>query len=386
MRSRQEIKAYAKHAFAAQRSSSILALLFVGLITFGAAMVISLPTMISSFRMMRDIFDNPYYYSYNYTEVSVLSSMTSLLSIPFTLFTLVLTVNISGFFVNVYYGQQTASSYPFTALKINFGRKLGGMCWELLWVYLWTLVGIFSLYIPTILKLLSYSQTQYILANNPNVQATDALRLSMRMMKGHRGKLFVMYLSFIGWQLLNALTLGILGILYVNPYMYTSFAGFFVEVRNAAVANGVIHPAELDGMQNQYYQDPQYQQYPPNAPPPPHYGQQYPQQQPMQYQQPQQQYPQQQYPQQQPVQYQQPQQFQPQPVQYQQPQQFQPQQQYQQPAPPPPPAYSQQPVAPPQQPTMPIQPEIPQMPEILNTPEPPAPPEPPANQDKTEIL
>jgi len=99
--------------------------------------------------------------------------------------------------------------------------------------------------------------TPYILACHPNVTATDAIKLSKRMTKGHKVELFKLELSFIGWKLLSYLTLGIIGIFYVNPYYYITWAGFFIELRNLSVANGVIHPAELDGISPQYPYVPQ---------------------------------------------------------------------------------------------------------------------------------
>jgi len=166
---------------------------------------------------------------------------------------IVLLVNLHGVMVKVFYGQPITSTEPYSALKINFGRKLGGSLWMALWTCLWMLLFI----IPGIVKAFSYSMTQYILACHPNVTATDAIKLSKRMTKGYKVELFQLELSFIGWKLLNFLTLGILGIFFVNPYYYITQAGFFIELRNLAVANGVIHPAELDGISPQYPYEPQ---------------------------------------------------------------------------------------------------------------------------------
>ena len=252
MRSRQEIKAYAKQAFFSQRNNCILAVFLVLLVSAGFGILSSIPSYLSSLSM---VMGSP---NAAFAGMTVVGGMLGWLSIPIMLFSFVLTVNLDGAMIKVFYGQPITYSEPYSNLKINFGRKLGGMCWQLLWIYLWTLVGLFSLFIPTVIKGLAYSMTSYILASNPNVSATEALKLSMRMTKGHKGKVFVMYLSFLGWQLLNILTFGILGIFYVNPYMYISLAGLFIELRNLAVVNGVIHPSELDGIPMQYAQQPQY--------------------------------------------------------------------------------------------------------------------------------
>ncbi len=84
--------------------------------------------------------------------------------------------------------------------------------------------------IPGIVAALSYSQAFYILAENPGIGALEAIRISKRMMYGYKGKLFLLYLSFIGWAILSALTLGI-GYLWLIPYVSTTLANFYEEVK-----------------------------------------------------------------------------------------------------------------------------------------------------------
>ena len=217
MKTRQEIKQLSKLAMAEQRGSSIL-ILFIYMLIAGAG------SAISSF-------------------IGIIPVIGWLISIAITCFTLVLFVNVEGSFIKIYRKETTSVGEPFSALQVNFFRKLGGMWWMMLFYFLWSLL----LVIPGIIKLISYSMTPFILAECPNVKAKDALKISMRMTKGHKGKLFVMALSFIGWFLLNGLTLGILGIFYVNPYFYTTCAGFYTELRDNAISTGAVSQAELDG-------------------------------------------------------------------------------------------------------------------------------------------
>ncbi len=125
----------------------------------------------------------------------------------------------------------------------NYGRKLGGTLWMSLWIYLWSLLFV----IPGIIKGIAYSMTPYILANEPDVEATQALKLSMRMTDGHKWDIFVMGLSFLGWELLSALTCGILDIFYVGPYRNAAMAGLYLELRANAVENGIVTEAEFQG-------------------------------------------------------------------------------------------------------------------------------------------
>ena len=112
-----------------------------------------------------------------------------------------------------------------------------------LFVFLWSLL----FFIPGIIKSFSYAMTQYILADCPNVKARDALKLSMRIMNGHKADLFVFHLSFLGWAILGALTFGILNLFYVSPYMNSSLATFYLEVREDALRRGVITMGQLEG-------------------------------------------------------------------------------------------------------------------------------------------
>ena len=56
-------------------------------------------------------------------------------------------------------------------------------------------------------------------------------------MKGHKMRCFLLSLSFIGWILLGILTLGI-GYIWLIPYMYTTMAAFYQDVKNEYIANG----------------------------------------------------------------------------------------------------------------------------------------------------
>ncbi|RAP73438.1 DUF975 family protein [Paenibacillus montanisoli] len=88
---------------------------------------------------------------------------------------------------------------------------------------LWTLLFV----IPGIIAAFRYSQSYYILRDNPGLTPMEAINRSKAMMAGYKWKLFMLYLSFIGWALLCILTLGI-GFLWLGPY-YSTAAGHFYE-------------------------------------------------------------------------------------------------------------------------------------------------------------
>ena len=102
---------------------------------------------------------------------------------------------------------------------------------SILLVYLYTLLWTLLFIVPGIIKGLAYSLTPFIVKDNPQLSPNQAINLSMKMMKGHKFDLFYLYLSFIGWIFLAILTLGI-GLLWVIPYMQTSMAAFYLDVKN----------------------------------------------------------------------------------------------------------------------------------------------------------
>ncbi|WP_324782625.1 DUF975 family protein [Mesobacillus jeotgali] len=97
------------------------------------------------------------------------------------------------------------------------------------------LVGIFTmlwsllLIIPGIIKGISYSQVFFILRDNPQLSALEAITESKIRMKGYKWKYFLLNLSFIGWVLIAIFTLGI-GFLWLTPYISTANATFYNEL------------------------------------------------------------------------------------------------------------------------------------------------------------
>lgn len=177
--------------------------------------------------------------------VMALCSVLSGISLGVAAFILVpsLVIGLNFFSVAMYRGDATSLEDIFREGFDNFGRKLGGYLWMELFIYLWLLLFV----IPGIIKAISYALTPYILADCKNVRATDALKLSMRMMEGHKWEYFVLGLSFIGWMLLTSLTGGLLYVFYVGPYMNNTFAGYYAERKAAALAEGTVTQAQLAG-------------------------------------------------------------------------------------------------------------------------------------------
>ncbi len=156
----------------------------------------------------------------------------------------VITVAASGFFLRVWQGGTLSVTELFTSMfDESFLRNMGGMLWVRVKTFLYTLLFV----IPGIIKALAYALTPYILAEYPHVPAMEASRISERMMYGHKMDLFIAMLSFVGWELVSALTMNILHVLYVGPYMELTFAGIYDEIKRLALENGAVTMEELTG-------------------------------------------------------------------------------------------------------------------------------------------
>jgi len=213
-----------------------------------------------------------------------------------------LVVGVENLFIRVYRREQVTVDNMFAGFSGNYMRKVGGMAWMQLWMLIWTIpavvmvtilgVAMFYAYftgpgpLPSLssimfaiilasppfvlltIKGLSYSLTPFILADCPEVLATEALNISKRMTKGYKGHLAMFFLSWIVWfipgaalviggavllgvsgvlvlMVLTALAYLVLAIVHINPYLYTSHAGYYLELKNKAIEDGVIEAREL---------------------------------------------------------------------------------------------------------------------------------------------
>ena len=93
------------------------------------------------------------------------------------------------------------------------------------YTFLWSLLFV----IPGIVASFSYAMTDYILAEHPELTASEAINRSKEMMRGNRFRLFCLELSFIGWSILCLFTFGI-GNLWLTPYKNAAKAAFYREV------------------------------------------------------------------------------------------------------------------------------------------------------------
>lgn len=137
------------------------------------------------------------------------------------------------YFVQLAQFKNTKGCYSFAFDSANYSGIIGTMLLRDVYNLLWSLLFV----IPGIIKAYSYRMVPFILADNPNIGADKAITLSRKMMDGNKFETFVLDLSFIGWYLLGLLAL-VIGMFFVNPYVFATEAHLYLALRKNATDNG----------------------------------------------------------------------------------------------------------------------------------------------------
>lgn len=152
------------------------------------------------------------------TGYGLLSFLSFILAGPVNL-------GLAGFFLNLARSEEARLEN----LLDGFRQFLKTFILNLLitvFVILWFLL----LIIPGFIAILRYSMAYYILRDNPELTPLEAITRSKEMMYGHKTRLFLLWLSFIGWFLVAIITFG-LGFLYLIPYYNATKANFYEDLR-----------------------------------------------------------------------------------------------------------------------------------------------------------
>ena len=235
MKKRAEIKRQSQQALGGQYGKAVVMVLIVSIIPFLMAWI-SVILGVNFLLRLWIFFRIDLLRTISVTISSIALFVFLILAQP------VLHVGNSRFFLSLCSGGDAGLIEAFAGFK-RFGQALGGMLWMILWIFLWSLLFV----VPGIIKCYSYFATPYILADCPKVYGPDAVELSKRIMKGNKAKIFVTQLTFLGWFLLSLLTLGILWVFYVGPYYNVVMAEYYREIREDAIARGVVTQEEFEG-------------------------------------------------------------------------------------------------------------------------------------------
>ncbi len=164
----------------------------------------------------------------------------------------VLKVGQKGWFMRYSRGEYPSVGQLFASLRI-YKPAMVTMLLHDVYIFLWSLLFV----VPGIVKSYAYRLAPYIIYENPNLSPSETLRLSEEMMKGNKFEMFLFDLSFFWWNLLSAITAGIVGIVYVQPYIGTAEAYVYDAIKYDAVYYRGIASPELLGMPPQPPSEPQ---------------------------------------------------------------------------------------------------------------------------------
>lgn len=126
-------------------------------------------------------------------------------------------------------GVRRGEEMPYTTLFDGFSFVGKVILLEIvvsIYVILWSLLFV----IPGVIAAYRYRFAVYNLCENPEMGVMEAMHMSMVQTYGHKADLFILDLTFLGWQLLCTLTLGILSI-WIAPYVIQTNLGYFQQIK-----------------------------------------------------------------------------------------------------------------------------------------------------------
>ncbi len=150
-----------------------------------------------------------------------------------------------------------SSAFFLKASRLGYGAKISvndficftGDFWDsgvismflrMFWVCLWSCLFV----IPGIVKVFSYSMTNFVLVENPSIGVKKAMRISKVLTDGHKADLLGMYASFWPWMILTVLTLG-LGLLFLYPYIKLTQANVYSYLKQESFRTGKLLPSDF---------------------------------------------------------------------------------------------------------------------------------------------
>jgi uncharacterized membrane protein len=135
-------------------------------------------------------------------------------------------VGFMGFFLGIAQDSEARLELLFVGFQ-RFFKSFGVYFFYSLFILLWTLLFI----IPGIIAIFRYAMAFYIIADDEACGPLEAIGRSKEMMRGNKWKFFCLHWRFLGWGLLAVFfTFGI-GFIWLVPYLQTSFAKFYEDVK-----------------------------------------------------------------------------------------------------------------------------------------------------------
>jgi len=247
---RRKYKSFARIQLKKRRTVPV----FMILISTLVVLLLSLPSIKTSIAMYSEILQASALSTNRNALLQIVrkyqesSPLSSLLNWIVFFVTAVCTIAQYCVYLKMSRGPEPVSFGDFFAGFAHWFRAIRAALWCWLWTYLWMLLFI----IPGIVKAIAYSQTFFIVAEFPHVPVVQALDISKKITRGHKADLFVLYLSFLGWDLLCVLTLGIAS-LWVVPYQTMTCVNAYHALMKSALESGVVTAEDIGDVNGEHY-------------------------------------------------------------------------------------------------------------------------------------
>lgn len=220
---RAAIKQNAKGLISSAKPSPI----FVGLVYLGISMILqvlfdSICGLSNEYmtKVMRMMMENPNYFP----TLPHIGTTGVILIIAISLMSIMMSVGFRIYCMYVCQFQKAGFGNLFDGFAFFF-KVLGLFIMMAIFVYLWSLL----LIVPGIIAAYRYRMALYIMIDNPHMSALDCIRASKQMMNGHKGELFVLDLSFLGWYLLAMIPFVTI---WVTPYTEITNVNYYLALRD----------------------------------------------------------------------------------------------------------------------------------------------------------
>jgi uncharacterized membrane protein len=157
--------------------------------------------------------------------LGVVAVVAVILSIVYLIIGGAVGIGYSNFNLDIIDGREARIGTLFDSFdqwKTGFVARLLSSLYVTFWSMLFLIPGVIASY--------SYSMMHFVMAENPDMSANEAIRESKRLMKGNKWRFFCLQLSFIGWELLAIFFTAGIGLLWVVPYQQAAYAAFYRDI------------------------------------------------------------------------------------------------------------------------------------------------------------
>jgi len=130
-----------------------------------------------------------------------------------------------------YRGKEIGSGMLFGGFN-DFKRVAGGMLWMWFWLLIWFIIPLAGI-VFVVIKGFAYMFVPYILLTQPDISATQALKRSVEMTQGYKGKMFGAYILIFAIVVVAFIILYLLGLI---PYLGIVFKVIYYIFSIACIA------------------------------------------------------------------------------------------------------------------------------------------------------